>query len=113
MRAGERIRLRLVNGAIARIMALRFEGHRPLVVAIDGQPCEPHEPEDGRIVLGPAMRTDVLLDMEGEPGERYRVVDEFYDGLAYTLTELAYDMAPPLRAHPLDAPRAPAAQSPA
>jgi len=104
MRAGERIRLRLVNGALARIMALRFEGHRPLVVAIDGQPCDPHEPDDGRIVLGPAMRTDVLIDMEGEAGGRYQVVDDFYDGLAYPLTELAYDMAP-LRAHPLDAPR--------
>ena len=47
VRAGERIRLRLVNGALARIMALRFEGHRPVVVAIDGQPCDPHEPEGG------------------------------------------------------------------
>jgi FtsP/CotA-like multicopper oxidase with cupredoxin domain len=52
------------------------------------------------------MRTDVLLDMEGLPGQRYRVLDEFYDGLAYTLTELAYDGAAPLRPHPLDAPRA-------
>ena len=95
----------LVNGGLARIMALRFDGHRPLVVAIDGQPCDPHEPEAGRLLLGPAMRMDVLLDMEGEAGGRYQVVDDFYDGLAYPLTELAYDMAPPLRAHPLDAPR--------
>ena len=33
------------------------------------------------------------------------MVDEFYDGLAYTLTDLAYDKRPPLRAHPLEAPR--------
>jgi FtsP/CotA-like multicopper oxidase with cupredoxin domain len=105
VRAGERIRLRLVNGALARIMALRFEGHRPLVVAMDGQPCEPHEPEDGRILLGPAMRTDLLIDMEGKPGARYRVVDDFYTGLGYVLTELAYDAASPLRAQPLDVPR--------
>jgi FtsP/CotA-like multicopper oxidase with cupredoxin domain len=105
-RAGERIRLRLVNGALARIMALRFDGHCPLVVAIDGQPCEPHEPEDGRILLGPAMRTDLLIDMEGRPGARYRVVDDFYPGLGYVLTELAYDAGVPLRAQPLHAPRA-------
>lgn len=104
VRAGERIRLRLVNSALARIMALRFEGHRPVVVAIDGQPCEPYEPTDGRILLGPAMRVDLAIDMQGEPGRRYRVVDDFYNGLAYWLTQLAYDSNPPLRQHPSDAP---------
>jgi FtsP/CotA-like multicopper oxidase with cupredoxin domain len=102
VRAGERIRLRLVNAALARIMALRFEGHRPLVIAIDGQPCEPHEPSAGRLLLGPAMRIDVVLDMQGEPGRRYRVIDDFYDGLSYWLTQLAYDDKPPVRLHPLD-----------
>ena len=104
VRAGERIRLRLLNAAIARIMALQFEGHAPVIVALDGQPCAPHTPADGRILLGPAMRADVMLDMQGEPGRRYRVVDAFYDRLAYTLVRIAYDAAPPLRAHLLDAP---------
>ena len=106
VQARERVRLRLANAALARMMALRFEGHRPVVVAIDGQPCDPHEPEGGRLVLGPAMRIDVIIDMQGEPGRRYAVIDDFYDGLAYTLTNLAYDAGPPLRAHPLDAPLA-------
>ena len=101
--AGERIRLRLVNGALARMMALRFEGHRPIIVALDGQPCDPHEPKDGRLLLGPAMRIDVVLDMQGEPGRRYRVIDDFYDGLSYTLTELVYAAGAPMRAHPLAA----------
>ena len=104
VRAGERIRLRLLNAAIARIMTLRFEGHRPVIVALDGQPCDPHEPADGRILLGPAMRADVMLDMRGLPGSRHRVIDDFYDRLSYTLVHLAYDTAPPVRAHPLDAP---------
>ena len=104
VRAGERVRLRLVNSSLARIMALRFEGHRPVVVAIDGQPCEPHEPEGGRLLLGPAMRIDVMLDMRGVPGRRYRVIDDFYDGLSYWLTQLAYEDKPAVRAHPLDAP---------
>jgi FtsP/CotA-like multicopper oxidase with cupredoxin domain len=102
VRAGERVRL--VNAALARIMSLRFEGHRPVVIAIDGQPCAPHEPERGRLVLGPAMRIDVVLDMQGEPGQRYRVVDDYYEGLAYWLTELVYDKIPPVRMHPLDDP---------
>ena len=106
VRAGERMRLRLVNCALARIMALRFEGHRPVVVAIDGQPCEPHEPKGGRLLLGPAMRLDVMLDMQGDPGRRYRVIDDFYEDLSYWLTQLAYDEGPPFRAHPLAAPLA-------
>jgi FtsP/CotA-like multicopper oxidase with cupredoxin domain len=91
VKAGERIRLRLLNTSLARIMALRIEGHRPMIVAIDGQPCDPHEPADGRLLLGPAMRIDVLLDMRGEPGKRYRVIDDFYEDLAYTPTALAYE----------------------
>ncbi|MGH6771471.1 MAG: multicopper oxidase family protein [Xanthobacteraceae bacterium] len=102
VRAGERVRLRLINGALARIMALRFEGHRPIVVAIDGQPCDPHEPERGRVILGPAMRIDVVLDMQGEPGRRYRIIDDFYDRRPYWLTELSYEESPPIRAHPPD-----------
>jgi FtsP/CotA-like multicopper oxidase with cupredoxin domain len=103
VRAGERLRLRLVNGALARIMSLRFEGHRPIVVATDGQPCEPFEPEAGRLLLGPAMRIDIILDMQGEPGQHYAVVDDYYDGLSYNLTSLAYATDPPVRAHPRDA----------
>ncbi len=97
VRAGERVRLRLVNVSLARIMGLRFEGHDPVVVAIDGQPCEPHEPEGGRVLLGPAMRVDLLIDMKGNPGGRYPVVDDFYDGLEYALTELAYASESPAR----------------
>ena len=101
VRAGERIRLRLANAALARMVALRFEGHHPIIIAVDGQPCEPHASEDGRLVLGPAMRIDVVLDMQGDPGRCYPVLDDFYDGLSYTLTTLVYDKAP-LRAHALE-----------
>ncbi|MER9329179.1 multicopper oxidase family protein [Mesorhizobium sp. M0488] len=104
VRAGERVRLRLANASVARLMALRFEGHRPVVVAVDGQPCVPHEPENGRVVLAPAMRVDIVLDMQGDPGSRHATIDDFYDGLAYTLVNLAYEKGPPLRAHRLDAP---------
>jgi FtsP/CotA-like multicopper oxidase with cupredoxin domain len=97
VQAGERIRLRLINGALARIMALRFEGHRPVVIAVDGQPCEPHQPADDRLLLGPAMRIDVVLDLLGEPGRRYAVRDDFYEDLAYTVTHLNYSANAALR----------------
>ena len=103
-RSGERVRLRLVNTSLARIMALRFTGHRPVVVATDGQPCDPHEPEGGRLVLAPAMRVDVVIDMQGEPGKRYPVIDDYYDGLSYSLTQFVYADQPPVRTNPVDAP---------
>jgi FtsP/CotA-like multicopper oxidase with cupredoxin domain len=90
VRAGERIRLRLVNAANARIFGLDFRGHAPLVIALDGHPVEPHKPENGRVVLGPAMRADVLLDATGEPGRSYPVVDDFYPRQAYRLLDLRY-----------------------
>ncbi|MGE0281479.1 MAG: multicopper oxidase family protein [Rhizobiaceae bacterium] len=97
VRAGERIRLRLINGANARIFGLDFEGHKPQIIALDGQPVEPHAPPNDRVVLGPAMRIDLMLDMSGEPGKRLRVVDRFYRGLEYRLLDLVYSDAAPLR----------------
>ncbi len=90
VRAGERLRLRLVNAANARIFGLDFRGHDPLVIALDGHPVEPHRPEGGRVVLGPAMRADLLLDAAGELGRAYPVVDDFYRRHAYRLLDLGY-----------------------
>jgi FtsP/CotA-like multicopper oxidase with cupredoxin domain len=90
LRPGERVRLRLVNAANARIFALDFRGHDPMVIALDAQPVEPHRPEGGRVVLGPSMRADVLLDATGEPGRSYTVVDDFYARRAYRLLDLRY-----------------------
>src|SRR5262249_36018732 len=100
VKAGERIRLRLINCSLARVMALRFEGHRPLVIATDGQPGDPHNV--GPVLPRPAMRIDIILDMQGGPGRRYRVTDDFYKRLAYWLTELVYDKGPRLSRHSLD-----------
>ncbi|MEC9244771.1 MAG: multicopper oxidase family protein [Pseudomonadota bacterium] len=90
VRRGERIRLRLINAANARIFGLDFGGHEPLVIALDGQPVTPHKPEAGRIVLGPAMRVDVVLDCRSRPGERFVVADRFYPGLEYDLVAISY-----------------------
>ncbi|MNC84544.1 Multicopper oxidase mco [compost metagenome] len=104
IRAGERIRLRLINAANARIFGLEFRGHRPQIIALDGQPVEPHEPPDGLVVLGPAMRADVILDATSEPGSRHEVHDLFYRRLAYRLIDIVYSDEPPLRARAPDWP---------
>ena len=42
------------------------------------------------MVLGPAMRADLIIDMDGKPGQSYGVIDDFYEDLAYKLLDLAY-----------------------
>jgi FtsP/CotA-like multicopper oxidase with cupredoxin domain len=74
-----------------------------MIIAYDGQPVSPHEPPGGRVVIGPAMRIDVVLDMTGKSGSRSMVTDRFYRGLEYRFVDLAY-AAEPLRERPLDTP---------
>jgi FtsP/CotA-like multicopper oxidase with cupredoxin domain len=107
VRAGERIRLRLVNTSNARIYGLEFEGHQPSIIALDGQPLAAPR-RDPRVVLGPGMRADLILDCAGKPGSAHRVIDSFYRQRAYELLKLAYSDAPPLRESFAPVPRLPA-----
>lgn len=101
VRAGERIRLRLINAANARIFALRFQGHRTLVIARDGQPTEPYEP-GGPIIIGPAQRFDLILDMSQQPGDSFSVIDTQYSQSPSRLIKLVYSKEPPVRQAPPD-----------
>ncbi len=94
VRRGERIRLRLINAANARIFSLDFAGHEPIVIALDGQPVTPHAPDRGLVTLGPAMRVDLIIDMKGSAGSRATVTDRFYRGLEFGLVDLVYDATP-------------------
>lgn len=104
VRSGERLRLRLINAANARIFSLEFEAHAPQVIALDGQPIEPHRPDGDRVVIAPGQRVDLILDAIREPGTRAPIKDAFYRGREYRLLDLAYTNEPPLRHAPLDAP---------
>lgn len=97
VRAGERIRLRLLNVANARIFSLAFRGHAPIVVAHDGMPCEPHAPENGRVVLGPGMRADLIIEMTQAPKAAFEVIDDFAPRDPYRLVTFAYRDESPLR----------------
>jgi FtsP/CotA-like multicopper oxidase with cupredoxin domain len=43
---------------------VRLERHRASVVAIDGQPAEPYEARNGRVVLAPGNRIDLVVDAD-------------------------------------------------
>ncbi len=102
VRAGERIRLRLINAASARIFKLKFDGHMPQVIALDGHPVAPHVAPEG-VTLGPGMRADLIIDCMGAPGERFVVTDRFYRRELQVMAWVYRDEVS-LRARPLDAP---------
>lgn len=59
---GERLRLRLINAANARIFTLRMQGVGGWTVALDGMPLETPEPLT-RLTLAPAQRIDLIVDV--------------------------------------------------
>lgn len=65
---GARVRLRLANACNARIMRLRFDGIKAVVVAVDGQPTESFEPVRSQLPFAPGTRYDLLVDMPAEAG---------------------------------------------
>jgi FtsP/CotA-like multicopper oxidase with cupredoxin domain len=101
LRAGERVRLRVLNAATARIFAIAVEGHAAQVAALDGFAVAPFAPAES-VLLGPGQRVDFLLDATGEPGGRYALLDDAYDD-PRPIGFFAYSDAPPLRAQ-FDAP---------
>lgn len=76
--AGERLRVRLINAANARVMPLLVKGADPHLLAVDGQPVTPRRLEAEPLVLAPGGRADlglpqgedqviVAIDVRGEP----------------------------------------------
>lgn len=76
---GMRMRLRLINVANGRIFRLRFAGMRAAVVALDGQPvARPEAAED--IVLAPAQRADLIVDVVADEGGEAVILSRERDG---------------------------------
>ena len=64
----ERLRLRLINAANARIFVLRLDGLAGWIVALDGMPLAEPEPVTAEMILAPAQRIDLIVDVTAEPG---------------------------------------------
>lgn len=102
VRSGERIRLRLINAASARIFQLKFDGHAQRIIALDGHPVMPHAAPEG-VALGPGMRADLVIDCMQRPGQRFVVSDVFYPR-ELRVMEFVYRDEAPLRVQPMDTP---------
>ncbi len=71
---GARVRLRIGNAANARIMIVVFDGARPKIIAIDGQPCDPFEPVRLTVPIAPGARFDLLMDMPAEENKQVKLI---------------------------------------
>jgi len=95
--AGERLRLRLINAANARIFGLLIKEHDPWLIAVDGHPVKPRKLKDGRAIVAPGMRLDLIVDMTGNPGDSFDVIDGAYQRQTYRIARIGYRDASPLR----------------
>ncbi|MFN4038129.1 MAG: copper resistance system multicopper oxidase [Erythrobacter sp.] len=101
-RAGERIRLRIINGSAMTFFNFRIPGLTMTVIAADGQNVEPVEVDEFQI--GTAETYDVIIEPRTE--EAYAVVAESMDRSGMALAMLASRpgaraAVPPLRKPPL------------
>ncbi len=55
------VRLRILNAANVRTMAIVFKGADPLVISEDGQPVPPRELGSQGLILAPGQRSDLLI----------------------------------------------------
>jgi FtsP/CotA-like multicopper oxidase with cupredoxin domain len=98
VKAGERLRLRLINATGARGLSLRIEGHPLWVMAIDGQPAEPFRPRAGRLALGPGSRADLFLDTMQQSQTIVPILSGVRD--THPIARLVYDGTGNARAAP-------------
>jgi FtsP/CotA-like multicopper oxidase with cupredoxin domain len=82
VRPGSRIRIRMINACNARVMRVRFDGLKPYVAAIDGQPTDTFEPLRSSVPFAPGSRYDFLLDMPPEAGTSGMITAMIGDGVS-------------------------------
>ena len=74
---GERIRLRLINGANARVFSLSFNALAARVIAVDGRPVSAFFPFR-QFVMAPGNRVDLDITIPADAaGKRYLLEDTF------------------------------------
>ena len=78
VKLGDRIRLRIINTATARVFPIQIKGLNGKVVALDGMPlATPRALQD--ITLAPAQRIDVIADVTGPVDFLFVTRDGLYE----------------------------------
>lgn len=90
LQQNDRLRLRFINPSTDRILHLKLLGMDGWVMALDGMPLEEPQPLDN-ILLAPAQRMDVCVDVTSDTGEALIVQQERDSGIV--LAEFAVENA--------------------
>ena len=80
VKTAERLRLRLINAANARIFDVALDGLKGWIVALDGMPLETPLVVEDSFPLAPAQRADLIVDVMTEAGQTASVVNIERDG---------------------------------
>ena len=90
VRSGDRIRLRMINSANARVFSPDFTGLDAKIIAIDGlylrEPIAPH-----RLEIAPGNRVDLDITFSSVTSERVSIVDRFYPQRTNHLADIVID----------------------
>jgi FtsP/CotA-like multicopper oxidase with cupredoxin domain len=105
VRTNERLRLRFINAANARVFPLRIHEPSAWVMAIDGQPAEPFQARDGRVALGPGNRVDLFVDATGNAGVETPITVDDGSGNEVSVARLVYQAGDPARSAPRSEPK--------
>ncbi len=76
----DRLRLRIINGANARVFRLRLKGLEGWIAALDGMPLNRPAPATIDLDMAPAQRIDLIVDVTAEVGEMADLVSLERDG---------------------------------
>lgn len=108
-RPHERLWLRFANATASRILQWTVPDQRLTLVALDSQPCEPFPLDEGRLMLAPGQRAEVMWDVVAAAGATLPLALANFAGT--TLAGRMTVEGPPLREAPLPPP-APLAPNP-
>lgn len=105
---GARVRLRLINAANARIFSLRFQGMKASIVALDGMPVpvggetwSNENAPDAEVILAPAQRADLIVDIDAPEGGEALILSRERDGdFALASFPVEVGQAPRTTPHP-------------
>ncbi|SDL65196.1 multicopper oxidase family protein [Aliiruegeria lutimaris] len=105
VKQNERLRLRLLNTANARIFEFELQGMEGWVVALDGMPLQQPKPITESFLLAPAQRADLIVDVTAEEGSEAHLVRlEREDGFSHVLFNVKGRAAEARRPTPMPLP---------
>ena len=100
---GQRIRLRMVNGANARIFSPNIYGLSAMVIAVDGRPVSRPFPYQ-RFELSPGNRVDLDITIPDDAAGKTYLVEDHFTRRSIVLGQITVEKTPPIATPKFDPP---------